>query len=168
MDALMVTLRVLHIVFGVFWVGTTFYLVLILLPRLRALGPTIQNPVMQALGTVQIPYMVTSAIITILSGVALTLIMRWGTLYTLFTTGWGWSMVISFVTTLGAAIIGFGIVIPTGRRLEALGNSIRERPPKPEEAQQLGQLSARMGTLMVTNFVLLLIAVGTMAVARFV
>ncbi len=46
MDLEMVVLRILHIVFGVFWVGSAFFLVLILEPRLRALGPEIQRPAM--------------------------------------------------------------------------------------------------------------------------
>ena len=168
MVPLIVVLRILHIVFSLFWVGIVFYMILILMPRLRALGPTIQNPLMKALTPVQTRYILVSAIVTVLSGVALTLIMRWGSLGMLFSTGWGWSMVIGFITTLVAAILGFGVVIPTGRRMEAIGSSIKERPPKPEEAQQLQKLGARMGTLLFTNSILLLIAVVTMSVARFV
>ena len=168
MDALIVVMRILHIVFGVFWVGTVFFMVFILTPRLRALGPTIQSPVMRVLMPVMIPYMMVSAIITVLSGVVLTLVLRWGALGTLFTTGWGWSMIVGFVTSLVAAFIGFGIVIPLGRRQAALASSIEGRPPGPEEAQQLGQLGARIGSLTLTNFVLLIIATVTMAIARYV
>ena len=42
MDIEFVILRILHIGFGVFWVGSALFLVLILEPRLRALGPAIQ------------------------------------------------------------------------------------------------------------------------------
>ncbi len=168
MDPLMISMRILHIVFGLFWVGTIFYMVLILTPRLRALGPAVQGPVMGALMPVQVPFMIVSASVTVLSGVVITLAMRWGALGTLFATGWGWSMIVGFVTTAAAAVIGFGIVIPTGRRQTELAGSIQGRPPTPEEGQQLGQFAARIGTLMVTNFVLLLIATVTMAIARFV
>lgn len=168
MDPLMVSLRILHIVSGVFWVGLVFFNVLVLTPRLRALGPTIQSPVMGALVPAMVPFLIVSAVITIGSGVAMTLIMRWGALNTLLVTGWGWAILLGFVTTLAATIIGFGIIIPTGYRLVALAGSIEGRPPSPEEAQQLGRLGARIGTLMLTNFVLFLIAVGTMAAARYV
>ena len=168
MDILQVILRILHIIFGVSWAGALFFNVLVLEPRLRRLGPAIQNPVMGSLMPVMIPFMLVSALVTIVSGVAMTLILRWGALDTLFVTGWGWSMIISFITTIAAAIIGFGVVIPTGRRLAALAGSLQGRPPTPEEAQQLGGLSARITTLTRINFVLLLSAVVTMAIARFV
>ncbi len=168
MDPLMISMRILHIVFSLFWVGTTFYLVLILTPRLRALGPSVQGPVMGALVPAQIPFMIVSATVTLVTGIVITLIMRGAALDTLFVTGWGWSMIVGFVTSAAAAVIGFGIIIPTGRRQSELAASIQGRPPTPEEGQQLGQLGARIGTLMVTNFILLLIATITMAIARFV
>ncbi len=168
MDGLMISMRILHIVFGVFWVGTAFFTVVILAPKLKALGPSVQGPVMQAIMPVMMPYMMVSAIITALSGVVLTLVMRWGALGTLFTTGWGWSMVVGFAASLVAVIIGFGIVVPLGLRQAALAKSIAGRPPKPEEAQQLGQFGERIRRLTTTNFVLLIVATLTMAIARFV
>ena len=168
MEALIISMRILHIVFSVFWVGAAFFMVAILTPRLRVLGPPIQGPVMKAVMPVMIPYMVLSAVITALTGVVLTLVMRWGMLATIFTTGWGWSMIIGFVTSLTAAIIALGIVVPMGRRQAALAGSIEGRPPNPEEMQQLGKLGATIGKLSFINFVLLIIATITMAIARFV
>jgi len=55
MDLGLITLRVLHIVSGVFWVGGVFFFTLILEPRLRALGPTIQRPAMQSITPVMGP-----------------------------------------------------------------------------------------------------------------
>ena len=46
MDILMASLRILHIVAGVFWAGSVFFLVLILEPQLRKLGPMHMKPVM--------------------------------------------------------------------------------------------------------------------------
>ncbi len=168
MDGLMVLLRILHIVSGVFWVGTLFFMEIILEPRLRALGPTMQNPVMGALMPVLMPVNIVNATITILSGVAMTLIMRGSALGTFLATGWGWAILLGFVTTIAAAVVGFGFVVPAGLRLGKLGQSIQGRPPSPDEAQQMGQLSARIRTLTRIIFVLLIIAVGTMAAARFV
>ncbi len=168
MEALIISMRILHIVFSVFWVGTAFFMVAILTPRLKALGPQIQSPVMRAIMPVVIPYMMISSIITVLSGIVLTLVMRWGALGTLFTTGWGWSMIVGFVTSFVAAFIAFGVVIPLAKRQAALASSIVGRPPSPEEGQQLSQFGARIGRLTLTNFVLLIIATLTMAIARFV
>ena len=73
MDILMIALRIIHVVAGVFWAGSVFFMVMILEPRLRALGPQYQGPVMGAIAPV-IPRMVgSSAVITILVGVWLAL-----------------------------------------------------------------------------------------------
>lgn len=168
MDLLLVTLRVLHFVFGVFWVGTVFFLTLIFQPRLQRLGPAVQRPVMGALTPALIPAMMASSIITIGSGLALTLIMRWGTLGVFLASDWGWAMLIGTATTVGAVTVGFGFATPTARSMAKLGQSIQGRAPAPAELQELNRLARRFEALSRTNVVLLLIAVGTMAVARFI
>ena len=80
----------MHPVFGIFVAGTYLFLVPILEPRLKRLGPAIQGPVMQSLMPVLTPVMATSFVIIIGTGVAMTLRLRGGSLDTLFTTEWGW------------------------------------------------------------------------------
>ncbi len=168
MEVLIIAMRILHIVFSIFWVGTAFFTVAILTPRLKALGPRIQSPVMKAIMPVMMPHMFISSTITVLSGIVLTLVMRGGALGALFTTGWGWSMIVGFITSLAAAVIAFGVVIPLAKRQAAFASSIEGRPPSPEEGKQLGQLGAKIGALTRNNFVLVIIATITMAIARFV
>ena len=50
MNVEMVVLRLLHIVFGVFWVGSALFLAAILEPRLRALAARPRNTVGECLG----------------------------------------------------------------------------------------------------------------------
>ena len=80
MNVEFVVLRLLHIVFGVFWVGSAVFLAAVLEPRLRALGPAIQRPVMRDLGNVMGPIIGISGFITISAGIALALRLRWDTL----------------------------------------------------------------------------------------
>lgn len=172
MDPLMVALRILHIVFGVFWVGTIFFMVIVLEPRLRALGPAIRTPVMHALIPVMALFMMVSSLITIGSGVAIALVMWWGIygwdMFSLFfTTGWGWAILIGFVASIAAFILG-GSVTMAGRRIRSLAGIMAGSSPNPEEARQLERLSARIMVLSRTEFVLLLITVAAMAAARFV
>ena len=162
------TLRILHVVFGIFVAGTYLFLVPILEPRLKRLGPAIQGPVMQSLMPILTPVMGTSFVIIIGTGVAMTLRLRGGALDTLFTTGWGWAMIIGLIATLGVVIIGFGFLTPTGIRMEKLGRSIEGRPPTPEEGQKLHQFSARVETLSRVNFVFIVIALVTMVLSRYV
>lgn len=78
MDTLMVFLRILHIVFGVLLAGNIFFLTLFLEPKLKRLGPGIQNPIMGALTPVLTPVQLGSYGIVVVTGVAITLIMRGG------------------------------------------------------------------------------------------
>ena len=92
-----VILRILHIVSGVFWAGSAIFLATILEPRLRALGPAVQGPLMRALIPVMVPAMLFSATITIAAGITLALRLRWDDLDSFLNTGWGWAILIGFV-----------------------------------------------------------------------
>ena len=168
MDPVMIFLRVLHVIAGIYMAGSYLFLVPILEPKLKRLGPPIQSPVMRSLMPTLLPVNGISFIILIGTGVAMTLIMRSGTLNSLLVTGWGWMMFIGLITTVAAAIIGFGVLAPTGMRIEKIGRSMEGRAPKPEESQQLGRLSARGDTLSRVNFVLIMVAVATMIASRYV
>lgn len=161
-------LRIIHIVFGIFVAGTYLFLVPILEPRLKRLGPAIQGPVMQSLMPILTPVMGTSFVIIIGTGVAMVLRMRGGSLDTLLTTGWGWAMIIGLIATLVVVIIGFGFITPTGIRMGKLGRSIEGRPPTPEEGRQLHQFSARIEILTRVNLVFIVIALATMILSRYV
>ncbi|MBI2862737.1 MAG: hypothetical protein HYX89_07945 [Chloroflexi bacterium] len=167
MDGLMVSLRVLHVVFGTFWAGTTFFSTLILEPRLRRLGPGIRDPVMGALMPVITPAMMLSSVVVLGTGVALTLIMRWATLSDFLATRWGWAVLVGLLATVAAMVVGFGLLAPTGLKIEKLSKGIVGRAPNPDETLQLQSLAARIETLSRVNFVSILIAVGAMAAARY-
>ncbi|MBI4296884.1 MAG: hypothetical protein HY667_07190 [Chloroflexi bacterium] len=161
-------LRILHIVFGIYVAGSYLFIVPILEPRLKRLGPSIQGPVMNA---IMPPLAVVNAISFIMligTGVAMTLIMRGGALNTLLTTAWGWVIILGLAATLGAAVVGFGFLIPTGISMDKLGRSIVGRPPSSDESKQLQQLSDRVGALSRGNFVLIVIALAAMIIARYV
>jgi hypothetical protein len=168
MATLMVILRVVHVVSGIYVAGSYLFLVPILEPRLKRLGSAIQSPVMRSLMPILTPVNGLSFIILLGTGVAMTLILRWGALNTLFVTGWGWAMIVGLVATVAASVVGFGILMPTGLRMERLGRSFEGRAPKPEEGQQIQQLSARVETLSRVNFALIMIALATMIISRYV
>lgn len=168
MDAWMIFLRVLHVIAGIYVAGSYLFLVPILEPKLRRLGPTVQGPVMRALMPTLLPVNGISFIILIGTGVAMTLIMRSGNLNSLFVTGWGWAIFIGLVTTVAATIIGFGVIAPMGMRMEKISQSIQGRAPNAQEGQRLGQLSKGVENLSRVNFILILVALATMLAARYI
>ena len=167
MDVEMVVLRLLHIVFGVFWMGTMLFLVLILEPRLRALGPEIQWPAMRAISKVMGPALGISGFITIAAGMAMYFRLSRGSLDRLFADGWAWAIFIGFVTSIAA--YGFGVVSGvTSVRMGRIADAIEGRAPTPEEGGQMQKLSGWLVMAARIAAIFLLIAVGAMASARFV
>ena len=63
-----VFLRLLHIIFGSYWVGAAIFFALILEPRTRALASDVRRPVMAAVGRAMGPSLTVSAVISILAG----------------------------------------------------------------------------------------------------
>ncbi len=167
MTTLMV-LRIVHVIFGIYVAGSYLFMVPILEPRLKRLGPAIQSPVMRALMPILTPINGISFIVIMGTGVAMTLIMRSGALNTLFVTAWGWAIIIGCAVTVAAAVVGFGFLMPRGMRMDKLGRSIEGRAPNPDEGKQLHQLSARVETLSRINLVLIVIALASMIASRYI
>ena len=167
MNAEMVVLRLLHIVFGVFWAGSAIFFAAVLQPRLHKLGPEIRGPVLASLVPVMGPALIGSAVITIAAGVALTLRLRWNSLDSFLDTGWGWAILIGFIMAIGAISSGVSTIV-SANRLVNLGKALGGQPPTPEQAAQMERLTNRIPRLARGTALMVLVAVGTMASARFV
>ncbi|MFC1904760.1 hypothetical protein ACFLXT_03240 [Chloroflexota bacterium] len=76
-------------------------------------------------------------------------------------------MIIGIIATIAAAIVGFGIIAPTGVRPGKVGASIAGRGPTPEEGQQLHGLSTKLEKLSRVKFTLIVVALATMVIARY-
>ena len=156
MNIEMVVLRLLHIVFGVFWAGSALFLALVLEPRLRALGPAVQRPAMGV-----------SGLITIAAGLTLYFRLERGGFDNFLADGWGWAIFIGFLASIAAYATGITAGVLSSR-MANLGRAIEGRPPTPEEGGQIQRLSSRLVLSSRMAAGLLLIAVGAMASARFV
>ncbi len=168
MDPLMVILRIVHILSGIFWVGGLIFVVFILLPRVRSLGPTVQGPVMGSVMGLAIPAFITAALLVIGSGTWMALKLRWGILDTFFADPWGWAILVGFVLTVIGFFVGLLVTRPTFQQVAQLGASLQGRAPTPEEGARLGALQTRMLRAGHTTAALLLGAVVSMAAARFI
>ena len=168
MDLGLITLRVLHIVSGVFWAGGVFFFTLIMEPRLRALGPTIQRPAMQSITPVMGPAFAIAGVISMVTGIAIVFVLRSGDLSSVFDSRWGWTILVGFISTLIAAAIGFGSALKTVRLMRDVATGFEGRSPNPDEMQLLQSLSARLIVLGRAVFVFLLITLLAMSSARFV
>jgi len=149
-------------------VGTDAFLTLLLLPRLRTLGPDVERPVMAAIMRFLPPVMMISSLVTFVSGIFLTCIMRGWNVDWVFASGWGIAISIGFVGTLLTLIVGFGLLPPLTIRSDKLERSFVGRQPTRAESEEFDKLTAQGTMLAKVNSVLLIIVVLSMAVARFV
>jgi uncharacterized membrane protein len=165
-----VLLRIVHILFGVFWAGTMFFFVLWLEPSLRAVGPA-GGQVMGQLGKRgYLTWMPVIAGLAVLSGL-------W--LYWLdFGRGGPTMMASRFAMTLGtgavlaiiALVLGIAIMRPTALRLLALGAAATQASDAGDRERLMGEMNPLRDRLRdVGRWIagLLTGAVLTMAMARY-
>jgi uncharacterized membrane protein len=167
----MAVLRIIHIVAGVFWVGSAVFIAGILLPTLQAVGPA-GGPVMEHLVQVRrlpVRLMIAMALV-ILSGIALYWKDSDG-----FRSAWmrsspGTIFAIGALLGIASGVVGMTTSAPTGRRLTALTSAIKARgtPPTADELAEMQRLQARLRGAGQVVAVLLLLATIAMAIARYV
>lgn len=168
MGPLWLTLRIVHVGCGVFWVGADLFLTFILLPRLRALGTPVERAVMTSLVRVMPPVMTACSLLTLLSGVWIAVIYKGWDPAWLIEDGWGVAMLVGLAGTLSALVVGLGIIPPLSMRYDRLSRALDHRPPTSDEERQLLSLGSRISTLIHVNSATLIVVVVAMAVARFV
>ncbi len=159
MDAEMIVMRVVHILAGVVWAGSAIFLAVVLDPRLRALGPDVQRSVTAALAPALRLVLEGGAAVTILAGLAL--VIRMGRLEDLLDTNWGLAITVGLVTSLLAHATG-AIAAATAKRMAHAGRETSDEQAKADRLSNRATLLARITAVMVV------IAVVTMAAARFV
>jgi uncharacterized membrane protein len=163
-------LRFVHIVGGVFWVGAVFLIVGFIFPTVRETGPTGGRFMQELMQRRRLSVFMNSAAgLTMLSG-----FIMYGRITAATDGAWagtraGMTFGIGGLATIVAGIIGGAIVGRGGARLAKLSQSIQASggAPSPEQAAEVGRLQARMGKAMRVVAALLLVAVTTMATARY-
>lgn len=158
-------LRAIHILSGVFVGGVTLFELFILNPRLRRLGPAIQSTVVGSLSPAMGPAMAVGSIVLLGTGIAITLMLR--DLASLFTSVWGWGMIVATIAVLAFMVNGVVGVVPTASRLQKLSGSFAGRAPTAQESKQLQQLSAKMDKLQNLQIVFILVGLAIMVMGRF-
>jgi uncharacterized membrane protein len=162
-------LRLTHIALGAIWVGTMVFMVVFLTPALRDAGPA-GAPIMGSLQRrgfmVVMPVL---ALLTIISGFLL--VERiYGGMSGLAASRMGQGLMTGAIAAILAFLLGVIVMRPAMTRAAALAaragsaSTEQERIALGAQVQRLRARSAVMGNVI---FVLLLIALGAMAVARY-
>jgi uncharacterized membrane protein len=163
--------RFVHVVCGVAWAGAVIFIAWILLPAIRATGPT-GGAVMQRLVRVQrLPvYLMVMAILTILSGLSLFWMDMTAFGKVWMHTGPGRTFSAGAAIAILTAIFGMVVNTPAAKKMDVLMSSIQAAgaPPSPEQAAEMARLQNRLYRATQATAVLLLLVVICMGVARYV
>lgn len=159
---LQILLRFAHVFSGALWVGMMAFQVFFLGPALAEVGPD-AGKVMAALVKRKIPvYMPILALLTLVSGFWLFARMSGGNGGALMRTPMGMAFGIGGISALFAFVVGIVVMRPAMLRSIKLAES-----RDPAAASEMQRLRARATTMGNVVTVLLLFALTTMAVARY-
>jgi uncharacterized membrane protein len=167
---MMIVLRLIHIVGGVFWVGGMLQTAAFLFPAVRATGAQGGRVMQELIQRRRLPiYMSSAAGLTILSGFVMYGRNAAATNGAWASTRPGIAYGLGGLAAILALAIGAAVGASAGRKLAALGERVQATggPPSAEQASQMAALQARMGRTTQVVAALLLLAAAAMAVARY-
>ena len=166
----LLVLRVIHIVGGIFWVGSAMFTTIFLMPAVAAAGPN-AGAVLGALrqrGLLTVLPVV--ALLTIASGLRLLWIVSGGFSPSYFHTATGHTFAAAGLAAIVSFLISFLVARPAAIRTGQLGASLagataEQRAAVTREMETLRRRAAVASGIVVT---LLTLAAAGMAVGRFV
>ena len=166
----LLVLRFVHIVASVCWAGGAFIFFLFVEPTAKALAPTgmqfVQHMVTKRRFSI---FMVISSTLTVLSGALLIWQLTGGQLLGYMKTGPGLGFTLGSIVGILVYFVGMFGVNPRAIRLAEIGKEIQAAggPPTPAQAAELHKLDREMSALGLVDFVLVALALGLMASARY-
>ena len=166
--ALTIILRLIHILGGIFWVGTMILLAGFLLPTVRALGPNGGRFMQQLMRQQRLQlYLGIAMLLTVLSGITLYARMAAATHGAWAGSTPGIAYGVGAVAAILAAAIGGAVGGSAGRKMLAVGQAIGPSGPSAEQQAELARLQTRMtrGARLAATF--LVVSASAMAVARY-
>jgi uncharacterized membrane protein len=168
MDISMLILRSIHILFGIFWVGTALFFVLFFDPTIKAAGPA-GGMVMGRLILTRFPLMMAlSSILTVGIGFLMYFFDSHGFQFNWISTPPGIALTIGSVAGILAFLLGLTVEMPTTNRMAAIQKEIQTvgQPTSPAQMEELHALQERMTIASRWAAVLMVIAVLGMTMAR--
>jgi len=171
-DWFMVVFRIVHILAGVFWVGSVFMLVVFIQPSAAAIAPA-GAPFMSELLSKRrlVDRIIALGSITIAAG----LVLYWHdwhqypSLSDWIRSHFGATLTVGMVFAIAALVVGLAVTRPNMTRFLSLGRQVAESgaPPTSEVGAEIGAIQATLKTAARVSFGFLIVAVLAMATARY-
>lgn len=170
MDPVFLLMRLLHVVVGVFWVGTIMFAATLMMPSMRDAGPEGGKVMLALLRRGYLTILPVAALVTIVSGL-------WLYMAVMKNAGpaWAGSMAarvygVGAITALIAFGLGIFIMRPNGQKVRAIMEALPSTPEGPARTALMDKLALpRQKTAAIAPWIagLLTIATICMAVARY-
>ena len=164
-------IRLVHIVFGVIWVGANVFLTLFVYPAAKKSGKA-GNEFLKILPkTNNMPmFMTLSGLITIVSGIWMIYYFSGGFNLSYFNSTFGKCILTGGILTIIAFLNGVFVVRQAGLKLNKIGAEMEQsnEPPAPEVLNKIELLSNRIIKATAFEALLLLAATILMAAARYI
>ncbi|MCC7208176.1 MAG: hypothetical protein IT323_12780 [Anaerolineae bacterium] len=170
MNTVILLLRILHVVGGVFWVGSAILYFYFVAPSVKGLGPARPQFLQGFIERRRYPmFMNISSAVTILAGALLYWNSSGGLQTAWIQTPTGIGFTIGSVAAILAYLLGFILIRPRGQRLGQLGKEIAMAggPPPATLAAEMHVLDDEIMALERVELVLMIVSLLTMATARY-
>jgi uncharacterized membrane protein len=170
MSSELIVLRIVHVLGGIFWVGSGLFTSFFLVPALGRLGPASAGPVMGALQQRRLfTVLPVVAVLTILSGARLLQIVSGGFSPVYFDSRPGQTFLWSGIAAVIAFLLSLLVARPAMVRMGQLSASMATMAEAERGAHsaEIGRLRRRSGLASTAATVLLISAAIGMAVARY-
>lgn len=166
---MLIALRIVHIVTGVFWAGAIFFIVSFLLPTFKTVGPDAGKVFAELRRRGMFNWLPTIALLTVLSGLWLYMIRMQGS------TSWaagreGSTLGLGAAAAIVAFLIGTFVMRPSTLKAADLAGRATGMPAGAEKEAMMAmvqRLRARSGMAARAAAGLLLVTVVAMAIARY-
>lgn len=167
---MLILLRLVHVVAGILWGGTAVFYLFFIKPSVKSIG--LAGPLfMQNLAERRrYPiFMLSMSLLTVLAGGILYWVSSGGFSLAWISTGTGIGFTIGSLAALVAFFVGSLVIGPTSAKLGEVGGRIAASggPPPPEQAAELDRLEKRLSRAETVDFIMLVVAMVTMATARY-
>ncbi len=167
---LLILLRSIHIFAGALWIGAAISYLFFIKPSVKAIGPAGPQFMQSLTGRRKYPaFMVSTSLLTVLAGSILYLNTSGALNLTWIKTGTGLGFTIGSLAALVAFLVGTFGIGPTAAQMGALGQQIGASggSPTPAQISALQALERKLSRAELIDFVMLVIAMLTMATARY-
>jgi uncharacterized membrane protein len=167
-EAELIVLRVVHIVGGMFWVGSGLFTTFFLMPALAQAGPVTAHVTTNLQKRRLFLILPTVALLTILSGARLMAIVSGGFSPAYFATMNGRTYAASGLAAIVAFLLSVAVSRPGAVRIARLAQSVAsDEMSKQLIAQEIRAVQRRVTWSGTVAVVLLLVAAIGMAIARY-